>query len=295
MLSASLGALSLDAPPPFLDLLALPRPLALAIVALLPVDTRLRCSEVKRAWRALLADTTFFACLDLSTSSGLKYFSWPLLRAAVIKAGGQLRTLDLTGQLLVGETDLCRLRELVAANAATLTELLLDNNLGDFTVEQVLALLDAAPALQLLAIESVDIKKKKKQVARAMFRNEAPFQALRLRGLWMSDGLNNTAKVAALCSDLRCHTSIEVLGLGSAVLDTSDAMGAVVDACIVLRVRYLALSTCCLGPTLVPDLTRLIAAGALRSSSCTTGAAWSCFTRLRNPRCTLLLLSELQP
>ena len=102
MLPASLAALSLDAPPPFLDLLALPRPLVLAIFALLPVDTRLRCSEVKRSWRALLADTTLFAFLDLSSSSGLKYCSWPLLRAAAAKAGGQLRALDITGQKFVG-------------------------------------------------------------------------------------------------------------------------------------------------------------------------------------------------
>ena len=56
MLGVRLGALSLEATPLFLDLLALPRPLAAAIFALVPVDTRLRCSEVSRAWRALLAD-----------------------------------------------------------------------------------------------------------------------------------------------------------------------------------------------------------------------------------------------
>ena len=263
MLPASFGALSLDVPPLFLDLLALPRPLMIAIFALLPVDTRLFCSEVNRAWRALLADSTLFACLDLSTSSGLKYFSWPLLRAAVAKAGGQLRTLDLTGQLVVGDTDLCRLREVVAANAATLTELLLDKSQGDFTVEQVLALLDAAPTLTLLDIQSVDIRENH-QVARAMLRNKAPFQGLRLRRLRMSDGLNSPAKVATFCSNLRRHASIEQLNLGSAVLDTSDAMGSVVDACIALRVRYLDLYWCRVAPTLLPELTRLIEAGALR-------------------------------
>ena len=91
--------LSLDVPSPFLDLLALPRPLALAIFALLPVDTRLRCSEVCRAWRALLADTSLWAsCINLSVSSGVARLSEALLRAAVAKAGGQLRALDITGQ-----------------------------------------------------------------------------------------------------------------------------------------------------------------------------------------------------
>ena len=96
---ASLSTLSLDAAPLFLDLLALPRPLALAIFALLPVDTRLRCIEVSRAWRALLADTSFWASVNLSSvDSGVARFSLPLFRAAVAKAGGQLRALDLTGR-----------------------------------------------------------------------------------------------------------------------------------------------------------------------------------------------------
>ena len=58
---------------------------------LLPVDARLRCSEVDRAWRALLADKTFYSRLNLSLDSGLARFSLPLFRAAAAKAGGQLR------------------------------------------------------------------------------------------------------------------------------------------------------------------------------------------------------------
>ena len=97
MLPASLGNLSQDAPPlsfvsspPFLDLLALPRPLMLVIFFLLPVDTRLRCSEVNRAWRTLLVDTNFWECLSLR-AGGVARFSVLLFRAAVAKAGGQLR------------------------------------------------------------------------------------------------------------------------------------------------------------------------------------------------------------
>ena len=93
------SALFLDpAPPVFLDLLALPRLLAFAIFALLLVDTRLRCCEVSRAWRALLADTSLWARVDLSEVQ-YQYFSMPLFRAAVAKAGGQLRALDITGQI----------------------------------------------------------------------------------------------------------------------------------------------------------------------------------------------------
>ena len=98
MLPASLRTLSLDVPP---HVLALPRPLTLAVFALLPVDARLRCCAVNRAWRALLASPTFWACVDLSISSGCVRFSVPLLRAAVAKAGGQLRALIITGRRLL--------------------------------------------------------------------------------------------------------------------------------------------------------------------------------------------------
>ena len=109
----------------------LPRCFVRAVFTLLPVDTRLRCSEVSRAWRALLDDTTLWACISLCTSSGMARFSLPLLRAAVAKAGGQLRALDIrrpTFNFSLHEVLLLNrlLLEIVVANAATLTELLMD-------------------------------------------------------------------------------------------------------------------------------------------------------------------------
>ena len=264
MLPASFGALSLDAPPPFLDLLALPRPLALAIFALLPVDTRLRCSEVNRAWRALLADTTLYSRLDLSRASGQARFSAALLRAAVAKAGGQLRVKDITGQRLVANfsfVDLGLLLEIVKTNVATLTELRADMlyacHAGD-----VRALLEAAPAISLLQT-SVSIQRDH-QVSRAMLRNEPPFQALQLRRLWSYGGLGTSARMVAFGSDLRCHASLEELGLCGAALDTAAAMGVLVDSCIALHLRKLWLMGCDVSPGALPALTRLIAAGALR-------------------------------
>ena len=41
-------------------------------------------------------------------------------------------------------------------------------------------------------------------------------------------------------------------------------MGAVVDACIALRLRTMTLQVCCIVPAALPELTRLIVAGALR-------------------------------
>ena len=253
MLPASLGALSLNAPPLVLDLLALPRPLVFAIFALLPVDMRLRCSRVNRAWRALLADTSFWESLDLSVRS-FRFLSPALLRAAVAKAGGQLRTLDLTGQLVEDTNDFCRLRTLVAANAATLTEL----RTGQvWSFENICALLKAGPALKIL---EGTLSMNCDQHSRAMLRNEPPFQPLRLRSLHLmcpSDAI-------ALSSDLRCHTWLEKLRLFSAALNTAAAMGAIADACIALRLRGLELVNCHVAPAGLPELARLVAAGALR-------------------------------
>ena len=264
MLPASLSVLSSDTPPLFLDLLALPRPLALAIFALLPVDTRLRCVEVSRAWRALLADVTLWTNIVASSSSGLAHFNEALLRAAVAKAGGQLRALDVTGQNaaeIFGVLDRVLL-EFVLANSATLTELRVDTR-EEREVEEVRALLEAAPMLKLLET-SVSFDRFSRAISRAMLRNEPPFQAVRLRGLSMNWGFESEADVLAICSDLRCHASLEKLGLFLVALNTGEAMGAVVDAGIELRLCRLDLERCYVLPALLPELTRLIAAGALR-------------------------------
>ena len=261
---------SLEAPLLFMDLLALPRPLTFAIFALVPVDTRLRCSEVNRAWRAVLADTTLWACLSLSVSSGLARFSLPLLRAAVSKAGGQLRAPDVTGQRAGGTYHLHRilldqyhrlLPEVVAANTVTLTKLCLDTFFF-WPANVVRVLLEAAPALQLLET-SAEVTRDS-QVARAMLRNEPPFQALRLLSLCLIRCLDTVADVVAFCLDVRCHALLERLALDYAALDTAAAMGAVVDACIALRLRSLLLWECRVAPVTLPELTRLIAAGMLR-------------------------------
>ena len=248
-------------------LVALPRPLVVAVLLLLPVDTRLRCSEVNRAWRALLADTALWRSLDLAVSCGLTRFSEALLRAAVVKASGQLRSLDLTGQhfslfTAVDSAHPRLLLEPLAANAATLTELHIRT--GRFwLLEEVRAVLEQAPALLLL--EAGVTISRDDQVARAMLRNEPPFQALRLRRLWMSARLNTAAAVASFGSDLRCHASLQELCLSDAALDTVAAMSAVVDACIALRLGKLFLGDCLVAPATLPELARLIYAGALQN------------------------------
>ena len=241
-------------------LFPLPRCFVRAVFLLLPVDARLRCSEVSRAWRALLADTSFYERLDLSVSSGCTRFSLPLLRAAVAKAGGQLRAVDVTGQpYMVGVVDI--LREIIAANAATLTELRVVDAGVYWSVEGVQALLlqCSSPAFEVL--EAAVSVHQDPQVARSMLRNEPPFQALRLRRLLM----DVPTDVASFCSDLRVHASLEQLYLHGVALDTAVAMGAVVDACIAINLRRLDLRRCRVVPAALPELTRLVAAGALRA------------------------------
>ena len=256
MLPASLSALSLDAPL-FLDLLILPLPFTHAVFVLVPVDTRLRCSEVNRAWRALLADTTLWERLNLSLESGLLRFSEALLHAAVAKAGGQLRELEVMGQQVGKDV----LLEVVSANATTLTELRAYTQ-EFLSVEEVRELLQEGSALRLLQASAEVFRDR--ELARVMLRNEPPFQALRLRRLVVVQGLESTSQVAAFTLDLRCHASLENLRLDYVVLDTVAAMGAVVDACIVICLRELELVGCRASPATLPDLTRFIAAGTLR-------------------------------
>jgi hypothetical protein len=79
---------------------ALPDALALRILSLLPVDTRLRCSEVRRHWRRLLAaGSAAWARLDLSATAGIAgVVTAALVKAAVARAGGRL---DRSGCQLV--------------------------------------------------------------------------------------------------------------------------------------------------------------------------------------------------
>ena len=244
----------------------LPRCFVRAVFLLLPVDTRLRCCEVSRAWRALLSDMNLWERLVLSTSSGVARVSLPLLRAAAFKAGGQLHALDTTGWMLLEppqpqQQRNRRLLDVVVPYAKTLTVLRLD--MRDLWMAwEVRALLLEAPALRLL--ELAVVINTDRQVVRSMLRNEPPFQALRVRRLCMVQGLNATEHMVAFCTDLRQHASLERLRLSYNALDTSAAMTAVVDACIALRLHELDLFHCRVVPAVLPELTRLIAAGALR-------------------------------
>ena len=250
-----------------------PRWLAHAVFALLPADTRLRCVEVNRAWRVLLADTSLFACLDLSPPA-LQRFSEALFRAAVAKSGGQLRSLVVTDVSWTYEhfclTPL--VLEAVGANAATLTELRIVDTEESFEHDYLHELLETAPKLQLLEASALEIDDNVPlKSARAILRNEPPYQALRLRR-FIGHGLAR-AYFLDFCLDLRCHASIAELQLYSVPLGTDVAMGAIVDACIALHLRVLSIyfDGREFAPATLSELARLVFAGYLRELEVNAG------------------------
>jgi hypothetical protein len=110
------------AKPAPLTLAALPHALLLEVLSRLPVDSRLRCAEVCRAWRAALNERGLWLRLDLSEASGVARAAAKegLLRAAAARAAGQLETLDVSGCDKITPD---ALREVLRANSVTLREL----------------------------------------------------------------------------------------------------------------------------------------------------------------------------
>ena len=102
---------------------ALPVALKRAIFRALPVDTRMRCAEVSPSWRGVLADTSLWTTLDVSAGARLDApLTEALLRAAVLRAGGQLSRLDIDMVWFRG-LDMPALLRALAPSAASLREL----------------------------------------------------------------------------------------------------------------------------------------------------------------------------
>ena len=79
--------------------LRVPRFLALDIFARLPADARLLLALVSPSWRALVAEPSLWACVDLSEASGVTRASDALLLACSAKARGGMRSLDVCGRV----------------------------------------------------------------------------------------------------------------------------------------------------------------------------------------------------
>jgi hypothetical protein len=245
----------------------LPHAFFLFILALLPVDTRLRCAEVCRGWRAALAERSLWLHLALSPESGVTHaITEPLLRAAAARAGGSLLSLAVADCPAIT----CGWLMVVAAeNAATLREARLclgwQRELGCVELE---ALLHRAPLLRTLHADMVCDAAE----ARRLLRNEPPFAALRVRRLSVSSvvaGVPDEATTFALAADLTthaaAHASLEELRLEDAPF--RDAPGAlleaVVEAALACRLRKLVLAACRISPVLAADLARVLGGTAL--------------------------------
>ena len=238
-----------------------------------PVDTRLRCREVSRGWRAFLADARHWQVLDLSLSSGVARRSPALLRAASERVRGTLRELDVSGWFNLvaawGEEALYseQLLPVLRANAASLLELRawrpVDSEGGRLataaTVEQMLA---SAPRLRLLECDAFLLEDEARGPLPRLLR-EPQFAPLRLQTLQMDVGdVQLPPDAQALAAWAAAHASLKRLFLSSVLLDSEPALATVADLAM-SQLQRLSLHGCHLSPASLPSLTRMLASASL--------------------------------
>jgi hypothetical protein len=234
----------------------------LLILALLPVDTRLRCAEVCRGWRAAAAERCLWLRLDLLPESVMGLVTDALLRAAAARAGGGLLSLAVVDCPAITRDALLAV---ATENAATLQEavLCLGGVFGELRCEQLEALLRGAPLLRTLL---ADVRCSNAE-ARRLLRNEPPYEALRVRRLDVSRFEGDEAALLALAADLSAHAaayaSLHELELVGAPMGAAAALDAVVEAALACRLQKLELVACRLSPASAPALARLLGGSAL--------------------------------
>jgi hypothetical protein len=247
-----------DAAPNGGALIALPPALVLAVFSLLPVDARARCAAVCRAWRTTLLEPCLWQHLDLSSTCGItRRRTLALMQAAVARAGGSLRTLNVLG---CGRLPAEALLAVVTANATTLREL----RVGCIAVAQVEVLLHAAP---LLRVVNATVSCGDMAIACRLLHNEGHFERLRMRCLDLfneeEDGPASVADVLALSAAAPSHASLTELRMRLVMLDTAVKLEAVVEAALTHRLRTVWLIDCGLSAASVPALVRLCSSSTL--------------------------------
>jgi hypothetical protein len=254
-------------------LTALPTPLQHRVFASLPVDARARAAAVCRDWRDALREPSLWRVLDLSPSSGVTcaVTDEALAGAAAKAAGAGLTALDVSQRRRLNNGPL---RQVVAANAATLRLLRVANTphdatelIGNPTTEALTQLAVVAPQLRQLHASA----RVSQPEAAQLLRGEAPFEALapvlRLHALVVLGHINGdvrelTAALAAPPSEPRA-ASLTSLSLIMASLHEPAALDAVVDVALARRLRALTLGHANLSPLAAPSLVRLLGGGAL--------------------------------
>jgi hypothetical protein len=204
----------------------LPCALARRIFAALPADARMRCSEVCRDWRRLLADCSMWLRLDMSSASGVvwrdeQHAADALLAAAAARAGGQLEALEAS-RWHVSYDALLRVAH---ANSGALRALRFQAHVPFFDAEELEDLLRAAPRLQVLEAGL----KCGLADARRLLRNNT----LRLRNLSVRGRAPDELALPALVADVAAHASLTKLTLEGADLSAApQGLDALVDAAL---------------------------------------------------------------
>jgi len=244
-----------------------------AIFALLPVDSRLRCREVCRGWRAFLADVRLWQVLDLSLSSGVARRTLALLRAASKRAQGTLRELDVSGwyneEVGVGEEELedAQLLLVLHANAASLLELRawkpVDSEGGAPSItEGIELILDAAPRLRLVECDALLYGVSARGPLPRLLR-EPQFAPLRLQTIQIvADDVQPAPDIPALAAWASTRAWLKRLELIHVPLDSEPALGAVAHLAK-SQLQHLLLHGCNLSPASLPGLTRMLESRSL--------------------------------
>jgi hypothetical protein len=256
-------AISPDAATP---LRTLPREVALAIFARLPVDARARCAAVCPGWCAFLAaEVSLWTQLDLTPTMGgvTRLVTEALLRGAAARAVSGLQALQLPKRHCVSQQALLAV---VAGNAATLREL----RVPSFSRwEHLSAVAHAAP--QLRVFETGASTNDTSAEALHMVRREPPYGGLTLCHFSTVVADDDDATLA-LASALAAHAGLDVVHLYGVTpplqggpLRAPAALEAVVDAALVRRMTELQLWSCGTSPASVPALVRLLSSTSLTS------------------------------
>jgi len=246
--------------------------LASLVFALLPVDSRLRCREVCRGWRAFLADVRFWQVCDLSATSGVARRSPALLRAASERARGTLRELDVSCWYRgpVGEgvetLDDEQLLSVLRSNAASLLALRVWKPVGGVaraTAAEIERLLIAAPRLRLLECDAfLQGVEAAGPVPRLL--HEPQFAPLRLRILVIySHVVQPPLDVPALAAWAATHPSLKCFMLDGAQLEIQPALDAVATM-TASQLKLLILFDCHLSPASLPALMRMLESRSLK-------------------------------
>jgi hypothetical protein len=245
----------------------LPHAVVVFIFSLVPADTRLRCREVCRGWRATLDDCGAWLQLDLRPTAGLaRRATDALLHAAAARAGGQLRTLDVTGR---GRLDFDAFMAVVRANPRCEELRCGEECFGEASllyVHEVEAVFLAAPMLHCF---STDVSCDGLANALRLLRNERGFEPLRVRNFKLQPAApgpgDRPDALLEVITAVAAHGSLTGLCFASMALNAA-ALDTLVDAALARRMTYMKLYDSALGAFAMPALVRLLQRSAALSS-----------------------------